>query len=507
MAPHRFPPAGRSALTTELPARIAAAAPPVLVLGDAVLDVWLAGDSNRLCREAPVPVVEVATRSSAPGAAANTAVNLAALGADVTLVAVLGDDEEGATLRRMLGEAGVRAAGLVTDPGRRTPAKQRLAAGDALVARFDTPPGRAVSDDVATACAEAVAATLRAQPDTAVIVGDYGLGSIPQAVRRELARCRDELALLVVDAHELSGWAPLHPDLVTPNVAEAARLLSIPTPDRDRIAVLGSRREQLLAASGADAVALTADRDGALLLTAQAEGGEHRTWTEPAPEQHASGAGDSFVAGLTLGMIAGLEPGSAVELAQAAADVAVTRPGTAVCSTAGLTDRLLRYRSAALSGAELARAVAEHRSAGRRIVFTNGCFDVLHRGHVAYLNQAKQLGDVLVVAVNSDDSVRRLKGPSRPVNEAVDRVAVLAALSCVDHVVVFDEPTPARLLELVRPDHYAKGGDYTPEMLPETPLVRRLGGQVHILDYLPDRSTTLIVDRIRAGTSHDVVAG
>lgn len=134
-------------------------------------------------------------------------------------------------------------------------------------------------------------------------------------------------------------------------------------------------------------------------------------------------------------------------------------------------------------------------------MFTNGCFDVLHRGHVAYLAQAKQLGDVLVVALNSDESVTRLKGTGRPVNSASDRAAVLAALSCVDHVAVFAEDTPAVLLELLRPDVYAKGGDYTPEMLPETPLVRRLGGVVRILDYLPERSTTLIVDRIRAGAA------
>ena len=497
-------PAGRSALTTDLPARIVAEAPPVIVLGDAVLDVWLAGESNRLCREAPVPVVEVHSRSSAPGAAANTAVNLAALGGDVTLVSVLGDDAEAGVLRRMLAEAGVGTQGLVTDPGRRTPTKQRLVAGDQLVARYDTSPQRDPGNGAARACVGALTATLRMHPTAAVVVGDYGLGSTVPGLREELSRRRAELALLVVDAHDLAPWAALRPDLVTPNVTEAARLLGIPVPDRDRIAAFGSRREELLEASGAGAVALTADRDGALLLTHAAEGGTHRTWTQPAPEHRASGAGDSFVAGLTLGTTAGLEPASAVELAQAAAEVAVARPGTAVCSTAGITDRLLRYRSAALEDAELARVVAEHRAAGRRIVFTNGCFDVLHRGHVGYLNQAKQLGDVLVVAVNSDPSVRRLKGPSRPVNSSVDRAAVLAALSCVDHVAVFDEDTPARLLELVRPDCYAKGGDYTPEMLPETPLVRRLGGEVHILDYLPDRSTTRIVERIRAGAGHAV---
>jgi rfaE bifunctional protein nucleotidyltransferase chain/domain len=146
---------------------------------------------------------------------------------------------------------------------------------------------------------------------------------------------------------------------------------------------------------------------------------------------------------------------------------------------------------------ELAAAVAAHRAAGRRIVFTNGCFDVLHRGHIAYLNQAKRLGDVLVVAVNDDGSVRRLKGPGRPVNSASDRAAVLAALSCVDHVTTFATDTTAGLISRLRPDVYAKGGDYTPEMLPETPVVRACGGEVRILDYLPDRSTSAVIERIR----------
>jgi rfaE bifunctional protein nucleotidyltransferase chain/domain len=152
----------------------------------------------------------------------------------------------------------------------------------------------------------------------------------------------------------------------------------------------------------------------------------------------------------------------------------------------------------ALEPAELVATVDGHRRAGRRIVFTNGCFDVLHRGHVEYLEQARLLGDVLVVAVNDDDGVARLMGPGRPVNPAGDRAALLAALRCVDHVTIFSEATPIRLIELVRPDVYAKGGDYTPELLPETPVVRGLGGQVRILDYLADRSTTAIVARIRA---------
>jgi D-beta-D-heptose 7-phosphate kinase/D-beta-D-heptose 1-phosphate adenosyltransferase len=242
---------------------------------------------------------------------------------------------------------------------------------------------------------------------------------------------------------------------------------------------------------------VTLDRDGAVLLDADLPA--HRTWAQPVPDNRTAGAGDTFCAALTVGLCCGLPPVLAVEFAQAAADVVVHRPGTSVCGVAELSQRLASYHGTALDHAQLASIVAAHRAAGRRIVFTNGCFDVLHRGHVTYLNEAKRLGDVLIVALNSDGSVARLKGPGRPVNEAADRAAVVAALSCVDHVTVFEEDTAVGLIEALTPDVYAKGGDHHDELLAEAPAVRRYGGEVRILDYVPDRSTSATIERIRGG--------
>jgi D-beta-D-heptose 7-phosphate kinase/D-beta-D-heptose 1-phosphate adenosyltransferase len=168
-----------------------------------------------------------------------------------------------------------------------------------------------------------------------------------------------------------------------------------------------------------------------------------------------------------------------------------------VCTVTDLAERLGAVP--ALDHDRLTELVEEHRAAGRRIVFTNGCFDVLHRGHVNYLNEAKRLGDVLVVAMNSDESTARLKGPGRPVNGIADRIAVLSSLTCVDHLTVFDEDTPVELLSRLRPDIYAKGGDHRAELLTETPTVESYGGEVRILSYLPDRSTSALIDRIRGG--------
>ncbi len=457
-----------------------------------------------------MPVVEVEQASAAAGGAANTAANLAALGADVALVSVVGADSDGARLRRLLTERGVATDCMLVEAGRTTVAKRRILADGALVARYDTPPGPPLARTTRRALTGALAAALdRAAPERgtdAVVVCDYGLGTLTEEVRTALAALRPRLGTLLVDAHDLAGWAALAPDVVTPNAAEVATLLGIPLTqanraDTDRAAAAEARAGALRAASGATTVVVTLDRDGALLLPPPDVGPPHRTWARPAPESHACGAGDAFVAALALGLAARVPVATAVELAQAAADVVVRHRGTTVCSTRELTRALAGYHGAETSPGELARAVAEHRGAGRRIVFTNGCFDVVHRGHVAYLNQAKRLGDVLVVALNSDAGVRRLKGPGRPVNPLADRVAVIAALSCVDYVTSFDEATPANVLRELRPDVYAKGGDYTPDMLSETTVVEGYGGEVAILDYLPDRSTTAIVDRIRNSTA------
>jgi D-beta-D-heptose 7-phosphate kinase / D-beta-D-heptose 1-phosphate adenosyltransferase len=243
---------------------------------------------------------------------------------------------------------------------------------------------------------------------------------------------------------------------------------------------------------------VTLDAEGAVLVGA--DGATHRTWADPAPPGHAVGAGDVFRAALTGARAVGADPPAAAELAQLAAAATVAGTGTCVCYRDDLVAAVGNRgsRTSIVDAAALATLVRRYRDRDACIVFTNGCFDVLHRGHVEYLEQARRLGDVLIVAMNSDASVRRLKGPERPINEAADRAAVLAALSCVDHVVVFEEDSPTALIELVRPDIYVKGGDYRPDLMPEAPLVRRLGGEVRSMTYVPDRSTATVIERIRA---------
>ncbi|MEV5409000.1 D-glycero-beta-D-manno-heptose 1-phosphate adenylyltransferase [Thermopolyspora sp. NPDC052614] len=467
----------------------------VVVVGDVMLDSWLQGPATRMAQEAPVPVVSVERSEDAPGGAANTAVNLAALGANVHMLGVVGDDPPGALLTRVLRRHGV--TGLLKGD-RRTAVKRRIMAGHQLVARYDEEDRSPIPDDLARRLIDRLR---RLAPRADVVVAcDYGAGVCTEAVRAALCG----LPLLVVDAHDVRPWADCRPTAILPNFAEVSRLLGDGAPagngaagHADRIGFLTRSSQRILDSARADIVVTTLDGEGTLLHRRGRQ--PYRTYAVPAPDHMSTGAGDTFTAAFALGLAAGGTPEESADLGQAAARVVVRRPGTAACTRHELIQEL-GSGGLAVPPDILVKKVAEHREQGDRVVFTNGCFDVLHRGHVACLEEARSLGDVLIVAVNADASVARLKGPDRPINACEDRVAVLAALDCVDYVVVFDEDDPGELIRLVRPDVYVKGGDYHPDLLPEAELVRALGGTVRVLEYVPDRSTTAIVNRIRERT-------
>ncbi|MCT9933470.1 D-glycero-beta-D-manno-heptose 1-phosphate adenylyltransferase [Planotetraspora sp. A-T 1434] len=461
-----------------------------VVVGDVMLDSWLRGHSDRMAQEAPVPVVAVEEIEDQPGGAANAAVNLAALGARVHLVGVTGADPAGATLNATLGRLDIE--GLVIVRSRRTSVKRRVLTDGRIVARYDEEDGSPLSEAAERGMIDQLV-TLAAGADV-IIACDYGGGVCTPAVRQVVCELTQggRGPILVVDAHDAGRWRDCHAKAVLPNYAEVARLLG-ENGHADRVGFLSAQSERLLDATGAESVVTTLDDEGTLLHRWGRE--PYRTHATPAPDTMSIGAGDTFTATFALCLAVGTDEETAADVAQAAASVVVNRPGTAVCTREDLLGVL--RPDIALSPDQLAGRIARDRAEGRRVVFTNGCFDVLHRGHVACLEEAARLGDVLVVAVNSDDGVARLKGSGRPINTCEDRVAVLAALGCVDYIAVFDEDSPEELLRLVRPDLYVKGGDYHPAMVPEADLVRELGGEVRVLGYVPDLSTTAIVNRIR----------
>ena len=468
----------------------------VLVLGEAILDSYLEGEAGRLCREAPVPVVDVARRIDVPGGAANTAANVARLGARPLLLSTVGDDPEGELLRAALAAAGVPAEELLALPRRRTLVKHRLIAGGQMLARFDHGGENELAERMEEDLLERVA--LFFGEADAVIVSDYGAGLLTPRVVDLLARLqRDSPRVLVVDSKDLRAYRTVGPTAVKPNHAEALALLRAPeVPGADRAARIAEQAERLLRATGAEIAAVTLDGDGAVVL--EHGGPAYRTYARPAADTRATGAGDTFTAAFALALAAGADTPSAAELASAAADVVVGKERTTTCSAAELRERLVAAEKHVTTLADLVSVRELYREQGRSVVFTNGCFDILHRGHVTYLSQAKRLGDLLVVGINSDESVRRIKGPDRPINALEDRIELLSALSCVDAIVPFDGDSPTGLLEALRPDVYVKGGDYTRATLPETELVESLGGEIRLLPYLEERSTTSVIERIHA---------
>lgn len=480
----------------------------VVVIGEAMLDSYLDGTTDRLCREAPVPIVALHGRRDAPGGAANAAVNARALGASVRFLSVVGADPEADLLRQSL-----QACGVEPDPGdllvahdRRTLAKTRVVAAGQLLVRFDqgsTGPVDSTTEGRLIARLEA----LWGEAD-ALVVSDYGYGILTPRVVEALAQLQAESPLVVVvDSKDLARFRPVAPTAVKPNFGEAGALLGWDRFDpaqgnaasrADRVA---ESAEAVLQRTGARIAAVTLDTDGALVVERDRE--PYRTYARAEHHARAAGAGDTFGTTLALALAAGADTPAAAELASAAAAVVVGHEGTVACTAAELLARVRPGTKPVADPRELADRLRSERGRGARVVFTNGCFDILHRGHVTYLSAAKALGDILVVGVNSDAGIRRLKGPDRPINSLDDRVEVLAALSCVDYLIPFDDDTPERLIAALAPDVFVKGGDYTRDRLPEAATVERLGGVVRILPFVADRSTTRIIERIGQGSRQE----
>ena len=451
----------------------------VVVLGDVLLDRDVEGRVERLCPDAPAPVVDVDTVSSGPGGAGLTALLCTGEGVDVTLVAPLADDADGRELRTLLEDAGVLVLPLGHEGETRV--KTRLRSAGQSIARFDTGgPGEPVGD----LGDEAEAAIAGAD---VVLVSCYGAGTTAHdAVRAAVAR-RAPSRPVVWDPHPRGAEPVAGCALVTPNLSEARGLAGMPGGHGDVVAA------HLAGRWSARAVVVTAGADGAWVATSAGE----PLFVPAVPATgDTCGAGDRFASAAAVALARGRTTTEAV------AD-AVLRAGDFVASGGASGFRAGRQArrevTRAASGTTSADPVADLRRRGGVVVATGGCFDVLHAGHVSMLEAARSLGDGLVVLLNSDASVHRLKGPGRPVHSQEDRARVLLGLSCVDAVVPFDEDDPRAALRSLRPDVWAKGGDYEDADLLEAPLVRSWGGRVVLLPYLSGRSTTAVLHAIPSG--------
>lgn len=469
------------------------APPRVLLVGDVMLDRYFAGSVDRISPEAPVPVLHVRRSFHRPGGAANVAVNMAAMGGTTTLLGVVGDDEPGRHLRDALGQDGVADRELVATRSIPTTVKTRLLAGHSQIARFDE---EAILDD-ADVRRDLVRriVPLVAAADVAVI-SDYAKG----VCDREVCRAVIDAALarripVIVDpkGNDFSKYAQA--TVITPNRAEATAVVGFPIrgPD-DAVKAAHALRERF----AIESAVVTLGEQGMVVVSPQESA---VIPTQARQVFDVTGAGDSAVATLAVAIGRGMPLREACFLANAAAGLQVSRVGTARITWREVLDAIDQSETIArgkvVSLAELQTAVHQARTEGKRIGFTNGCFDILHHGHVQLLEAAAKECDLLVVGVNSDASVARLKGPPRPFVPSPERQAVLAALSAVGLVCEFAEDTPLHLIQAIEPDVLVKGADYAADDIVGADIVKSRGGRVITPLFVPNASTTSIVDRIR----------
>ncbi|MFP4682261.1 MAG: bifunctional D-glycero-beta-D-manno-heptose-7-phosphate kinase/D-glycero-beta-D-manno-heptose 1-phosphate adenylyltransferase HldE [Ectothiorhodospira sp.] len=460
----------------------------VVVAGDLMLDRYWSGPTARISPEAPVPVVRVSGVEDRPGGAANVAVNLARLGVGVALGGITGADEAGDTLSRLLQAEGITCA-LLRAPEWTTITKLRVMSRHQQLLRLDFEAPLETGDPTA------LGATLAPHLDGAgaLVLSDYGKGTLADAPSL-IARGRAAGLPVLVDPKGRDFSRYRGATLLTPNLSEFEAVVgACPRDDQ-----LWERGERLCRDLGLEALLITLSERGMLLIR---EGQDPLHLPTRAREVFdVTGAGDTVIAVVAAALAAGEGMAEAAVLANLAAGRVVGKLGTGHVTPAELRAAMRDHQggwSGRMTEAELLDAVAEARGRGERIVMTNGCFDILHAGHVDYLERARRLGDRLVVAVNDDASVARLKGDARPVNPLDRRMAVLSGLASVDWVVPFTEDTPERLICAVAPDVLVKGGDYRPGAIAGGDCVRRAGGRVEVLPFLEGASTSGLIRRIR----------
>jgi D-beta-D-heptose 7-phosphate kinase/D-beta-D-heptose 1-phosphate adenosyltransferase len=472
---------------------------PVLVVGDVMLDRYIWGEVERISPEAPVPVVRTGVQDEKPGGAANVAMNLAGLGACVSVCGFAGGDPEQEQLESLIADAGVEPL-LTAVIGAPTTTKLRILSGNQQMMRLDSEPPP--SSYPGGAYDDLLQRALAALPNAAVVVlSDYAKGVLTEQVCHTLiAAARRRNIPVLVDPKQRNFTRYRGATAICPNRKELAVATGEPLADLVRLLAAG---RAMLTPLQVEFMAVTLGEKGIAVLRPDS------CLHVPAVVRQVydvSGAGDTVIAVLALAMACGVELESAAHVANVAAGIVVSKAGTLPIQREELLGALspeiaLRMDEKVLPLERLLGRVAGWRAAGQRLVFTNGCFDLLHIGHITLLEKARSKGDRLIVGLNSDSSVRRVKGPPRPLVGEQERAKILAALSAVDAVVPFEESTPLKLIEAIRPDVLVKGGDYTEENVVGAYEARAWGGRVELIPLVEGVSTTRLIAKSVAAVS------
>ncbi|MGE3808334.1 MAG: D-glycero-beta-D-manno-heptose 1-phosphate adenylyltransferase [Gemmataceae bacterium] len=476
--------------------------PRILVVGDVILDRYVWGDAERISQEAPVILLRADKREERLGGASSVATMLRALGAKVALTGVVGNDRDAVRVRELLSDLSIEHEGVVTDAQRPTTVKERYI-GRAQqrhpqqMIRVDYETRQAISAEVEEQLRKVLHAQLR-RADI-VLISDYDKGvCTPGLLTSIIAAARNSKVRVLADPVRGDDYRKYHGcSAITPNRLEASLASGLQLTNMDQVFAAGAKlREQL----DLEAAILTLDKDGMALV--HRDGRRLLFPTRPRSVYDITGAGDMVMSVLGMALAVGAEYDAAIRLANIAGGLEVEKIGVATVTRDEILRDLLRNGTDVarkqVGREQLCHEIENRRRLGLRVAFTNGCFDVLHAGHVQYLQEARAQADLLVVGINDDASVRALKGPTRPINPVAARAHVLAALEAVDYVTIFDEATPADLIRLVRPDVLVKGADYRKHEVVGGDYVETYGGRVHLAQIREGFSTTQTIQRMSA---------
>ncbi|HSI43907.1 MAG TPA: bifunctional D-glycero-beta-D-manno-heptose-7-phosphate kinase/D-glycero-beta-D-manno-heptose 1-phosphate adenylyltransferase HldE [Methylotenera sp.] len=467
----------------------------VLVIGDVMLDRYLMGNVNRISPEAPVPVVLLNKSEERAGGAANVAANLSGLGLNTQIIGCIGNDSTGNILKQLITGAGIDTENIITSNQRPTVSKTRVMSGNQQIVRIDDESASTFTTAENTELLASVTSALEKKP-AMVILSDYAKGMLDDAsCKAIISQCKALNIPVVADpkGHDYSKY--LGATALTPNKKETAEACGVGM--NDTIALLQAAK-QLKENLKLDFLAVTRGEEGISFIDANHT--EHIAATAKKVFD-VSGAGDTVIATLAAGLVHGLTPHDALQLANIAAGIVVGKVGTVPVSQSELLKALISEDGQSQADKicdmqQLLELVSHWKANNEKVVFTNGCFDLLHAGHVTYLEAAKKTGDKLILGLNTDRSVSALKGPTRPVVHEGDRARVLAALASVDAVILFDEDTPLRLIDAIRPDIIVKGDDYTEAQVVGGKEVKSWGGSVKLIPLVQGRSTSNIIKKL-----------
>jgi len=470
----------------------------ILVIGDFILDIYINGQIKRISPEAPIPIVDVQTVNHQLGGAANTALNLRSLSAKVTFCSVIGKDDAGQKGLQLLAEAGLSTKGVFSSKHKTTQAKSRIMSEKHAVVRYDIGNLDAVDKETEDRILSFIKRNW--QQCDALLIADYEKGLLTPSFIDFIQKLNEKSPkFIAVDSKRLEAFKSLSPSLVKPNFEEAQKILSISIPiTKNRKDKLREYGKELWKKTNAELISLTLDSEGAIWF----EKGVFKNHID-APDISfpcVNGAGDTFISAASLALLSGASTKAAAEIACTAATIVIQKEGTAFCTHSELSLRFHAFKKLIHSNAQLAALAQQYKSEGKKIVFTNGCFDILHSGHIHFLQNAKLQADILIVGLNSDASVARLKGAGRPINNLNDRMEVLSAIGCVDHIVSFGMPeddTAIAVIQCLKPDIFVKGEDYKIKQLIEGQVLANLNIPVRFLPINTTHSTSKLIHQIQ----------